>query len=1412
MADGTVIIDTKFNLDKFKAQVAAAEKQTSSMASIGAGGLSKLKLAAAGAGLSVGALAVGAVKAGISYESAFAGVKKTVNATDAELNKMSKGIEDMSLHMPKTAEELAHIAEGAGQLGIKKEAILGFTKVMAQMSDATNLSSEEASMSLAKFANITGMSQKNFSNLGSAIVALGNSTATTEKDIVAMGMRIAGAGSQVGMTQAQIMSFSAGLSSVGIEAEAGGTAFSQLLARMNTATAEGGAKLQQFAQVAGMSSTQFKKAFKDDASGATLAFIQGLKKIKDSGGEPIQVLKQMGLSGIRMQDMLLRASNGSKIFSKALKTGNKAWRENTALSKEAGQRYQTTESKLLMLKNRFMQVGRDIYAAIKGNIRGGIDGLSAGVAAAGKVLVPLVTIIAKVASTALKLSPVLIRVGAAVAAVRLGKHVQDWAAGFRGLIASQTGATNAMQRGAAVAAATATQQRLATGITQNMTLAQGAARLATNGLTIATAGLRNVMAALGGPIGIFLMAATYLVPKFAGWIQGAQGASVATTQFSSAVAEQTRRARALASSVDSVNKKYKDGVADGQARAQSALVQAAIIQKLAKNEHKSAAAKKTIKDMVDKLNGDVKGLNASYNEQTDTLRLNNKTLKQKVAAMQEEARMAAAKEAMIAAYKAEFEAQAQLNEQTKIEKKLVQALAKARKEDYEAMRAGKLTSSESGKTAALRKELATVRGNINKTKDAYKKAGRAANGYADAILGASKKAGKAGSKTAKSAEKTAKTIKNANQKAQEGSSKSPLHKMERGVKSSASKVKKSLNKTVRDVFKTKKDVMKGGKGDPLKQTERSVKISANKMKAPLNYVSKAPGRAVRRGKNAADSASRGTDSIGANLMEGIGRGIRNTASTIYHSMKSTISDLIDAAKKAAGIKSPSRVMDRQVGRQLINGISQGIKKRQKSLNANIKNLIKGMLKVAGKNLNFEGIGKKFMVGLGKVLTHQKKLFKEHLKGLKKSLRLSSKELKKFTQNTTKQFNKMYAAILKKAEHTINKTAQKYNNLKEELISARKDLRDKFRAYEFMKDEDSFTGFEGLLQKHGHSPSSIVNRNLTTLKDYQKQLRNLKGRIPPELMNEIMGLDMAEAMRYSRKLNAMTDEELKTYLQHIEDEKRLQKEIHGEFYTNQRPKKTLTNLKSEIQLLEEYEDKYKQLEHLLPKKLRDDIRGMEKTDAIDFMTELLNLKPYKLRAYIKQYLKKEELAKSISDGLYDRDFKNLKWDFKTELEKAIKTFTKYAKLGGMRIMQALLAGLKKGGNLGGALKEAKKKLEREMRKPKKPKKPKRPKKPIEGALPTKKPSVRRGTNLDSMQAYGLNAGEAAALIKSAELAAATAGSPTQIFTMPKPPRASRREDSGRPVQIQTTVKLNGKVVAQELTPLIDTELSKRYRKY
>ena len=160
-----------------------------------------------------------ATKGAIDFESAFTGVEKTVDATDEELAKLKIGIRDLAKEIPSNTTEISSIAEAAGQLGIQTENILSFTKAMIDLGNSTNLSSEEAATQLARFANITQMSQKDFSNLGSCIVDLGNNFATTEAEIVSMAMRLAGAGKQVGFSEGQIMGLAAALSSVGIEAE-----------------------------------------------------------------------------------------------------------------------------------------------------------------------------------------------------------------------------------------------------------------------------------------------------------------------------------------------------------------------------------------------------------------------------------------------------------------------------------------------------------------------------------------------------------------------------------------------------------------------------------------------------------------------------------------------------------------------------------------------------------------------------------------------------------------------------------------------------------------------------------------------------------------------------------------------------------------------------------------------------------------------------------------------------------------------------------------------------------------------------------------------------------------------------------------------------------------------------------------
>jgi len=314
--------------------------------------------AVASAGIVTG---IGAsISVGSEFESAFAGVKKTVSATDAELAQMRDDLRQLAKEMPMTASELSEITEAAGQLGIHNENLIEFTKTMADMSVATNLTSDEAATQFAQFANITGMAQDHFDELGSSVVALGNTMATNEADIVSMGMRIAAAGDQIGLSEAEIMAYAASLSSVGIEAEAGGTAFSKLLVNLQMA-AETGQNLKNYAKVAGMTGAEFQKAFQEDASGAINAFLTGLNDTERNGKSAIAVLTEMGITEARLRDTLIRSAGASDMLESALETSDEAWRENVSLANEAAQRYATFENQCGILWNKITDVGISIY-------------------------------------------------------------------------------------------------------------------------------------------------------------------------------------------------------------------------------------------------------------------------------------------------------------------------------------------------------------------------------------------------------------------------------------------------------------------------------------------------------------------------------------------------------------------------------------------------------------------------------------------------------------------------------------------------------------------------------------------------------------------------------------------------------------------------------------------------------------------------------------------------------------------------------------------------------------------------------------------------------------------------------------------------------------------------------------------
>ena len=292
-------------------------------------------------------------KAAIDYESAFAGVMKTVDETaTTTYEDLSNAIRQMSKEMPASASEIAGVAEVAGQLGIKADDIAKFSKVMINLGETTNLSSEDAASSIAKFFNITQTGMGDVDKFGATLVALGNNAATTESDILNMASRIASSGSMIGLTNQEILALATSLSSVGLEAEGGGTAISTVLSQIDKDVATNGKTLETWARLAGMSAGEFKTAWQDDTMGTIQKIVTGMGDAHKGGENLNLILEDLGITGIRTSDTMKRLTNASGLMSDMTKLANNAWSENTALSDEANKRYATMASKIQILKNK----------------------------------------------------------------------------------------------------------------------------------------------------------------------------------------------------------------------------------------------------------------------------------------------------------------------------------------------------------------------------------------------------------------------------------------------------------------------------------------------------------------------------------------------------------------------------------------------------------------------------------------------------------------------------------------------------------------------------------------------------------------------------------------------------------------------------------------------------------------------------------------------------------------------------------------------------------------------------------------------------------------------------------------------------------------------------------------------------
>ncbi len=321
--------------------------------------LSPIALGTTGAVVALGVAAKQSVDASIQWESALAGVSKTLDTTGLSAEEAQQAVADigtelrqMAQQIPISAVELAGVAEAAGQLGVAREEVVSFTETMALLGVATNLSADEAATAIARIQNITGLAASEVDNFGSALVSLGNNSAATESQILEFTNRLAAAGTNAGLTEGEILGLSAALASVGINAEAGSTALIQVMNEITTSVATADDRLATFAQLAGHSAADFAAAWRSDPSLALADFIEGLREFQRAGGDSVLVLDELELDGIRVSLALNSLANAGDLTRDSMARGNDEMKSTNALNEEAARRFETTASQVELAKNR----------------------------------------------------------------------------------------------------------------------------------------------------------------------------------------------------------------------------------------------------------------------------------------------------------------------------------------------------------------------------------------------------------------------------------------------------------------------------------------------------------------------------------------------------------------------------------------------------------------------------------------------------------------------------------------------------------------------------------------------------------------------------------------------------------------------------------------------------------------------------------------------------------------------------------------------------------------------------------------------------------------------------------------------------------------------------------------------------
>ena len=327
-------------------------------------------------------VAVGALTAvigtSIDYERAFANVVRTTDFVSARTGEAARVMRfelmQLAAEIPVAFGQITEIATIGNQLGIAQKDLVNFTETVGKFAATTDVTVNNAALSFGRIGELLEVSD--FNALGSAIAFAGVNAVATETQILAVTKEISTTAKQAKFAAPDVIGLATALSSLGIAPEAARGSIIRSFAAINAAITKGGADLQAYASIAGMSSQQFASTWQESGSTAFDALLRGLQAASDQGNNLDSVLRGLGIRNVRDIQTLQKLGDNYDVYAQSIRDANDAYAEGTFLSESYGVIQETVAAKLQVIQNQIANLFATLGESTSGPLKTLLDVIS----------------------------------------------------------------------------------------------------------------------------------------------------------------------------------------------------------------------------------------------------------------------------------------------------------------------------------------------------------------------------------------------------------------------------------------------------------------------------------------------------------------------------------------------------------------------------------------------------------------------------------------------------------------------------------------------------------------------------------------------------------------------------------------------------------------------------------------------------------------------------------------------------------------------------------------------------------------------------------------------------------------------------------------------------------------------------